>query len=85
MMSLMDRRREERRTGSEGLTLDSSLTTRMLAWSILFFSGPRPVARGSNVGMLAKEKRSAIMTGAFCSRASRVEDWGEVHARGLYT
>jgi len=65
--------------GSEGLALDSTLTTVMVPGDAILFSGPRPAAEGSEWRM-DREWESAATTDAFCSRAHRMGGRGRGHA-----
>lgn len=83
MASLMDRSFEDRRIGSDGLALDSSLTTvTLLFWSRIPLSGARPVdARGKVDEKVAEKTKAAVMKGDFCRLASGMEGSGEEGTR----
>ena len=71
MASLIDCLLEDRRIGSEGLVLDSSLTTVTLPWDCIPFSGLRPVdTKGKVVERDAEKRNAAVIKGDFCRLAS---------------
>lgn len=69
---------------NEGLALGSTLTTVRVPGSVLLSPGPRPVAGGSSVGVMAREWKSVVTTGAcFVVLNTGAEDWGECTRGGL--
>lgn len=68
-----------------GFALDSTLTTVLLPWGLVFFSGPRPVdVGGSRVEVPVEEITKAVTTDSFCRVASGAEERSIAYTREAY-